>query len=293
MKAFETFHPIVLFSFFVAAISLSMFFMHPIYLAITIFSAISLNIALRRQLFFKDWKLYVPLFFLMAIINPLISHNGQLVLLYINGNALTVEAIMYGIAIATMIVAVMLWFSCYNVVMTSDKFIYLFGKVSPALSLTLSISLRLVPRFRHQLTQIVQAQKVIGMDYTTGSLWHRIKCTMRILSILITWALDNAIDTADSMKARGYGIKKRTAFSLFFFERRDGFVLAIIILLFVSNFAASFIGTTTFYFYPTFGAVKWDIGSILFYSSYFALLSIPLAIEIKGALKWRSLKSTM
>ncbi|KYG90539.1 energy-coupling factor transporter transmembrane component T [Metasolibacillus sp. FSL H7-0170] len=293
MKAFETFHPIVLFSFFVAAIGLSMFFMHPIYLAITIFSAISLNIALRRQLFFKDWKLYVPLFFLMAIINPLISHNGQLVLLYINGNALTVEAIMYGIAIATMIVAVMLWFSCYNAVITSDKFIYLFGKVAPALSLTLSISLRLVPRFRHQLAQIVQAQKVIGMDYTAGSFWHRIKCTVRIISILITWALDNAIDTADSMKARGYGIKKRTAFSLFIFERRDGFVLALILLLFLSNLAASFIGTTSFYFYPTFGAIKWDSGSILFYSSYFLLLSIPLAIEIWGALKWRSLKSTI
>lgn len=293
MKAFETFHPIVLFSFFVATIGLSMIFMHPVYLTITIFSAISLNIALRRQLFFKDWKLYVPLFFLMAIINPMISHNGQLVLLYVNGNAITVEAILYGIAIATMIVAIMLWFSCYNVMMTSDKFIYLFGKVSPALSLTLSISLRLVPRFKHQLTQIVQAQKVIGMDFTTGSLWHRIKCTVRILSILITWALDNAIDTADSMKARGYGVKKRTAFSIFIFERCDGFVLAMIILLFFSNLVASFIGTTTYYFYPTFGAVKWDMTSILFYISYVILLSIPLVFEIWGALKWRSLKSTM
>lgn len=293
MRAFETFHPIVLFSFFVVAIGLSMFFMHPVYLVITIFSAISLNIALRRQLFFKDWKLYIPLFFLMAIINPLISHNGQLKLFYLNGNAITVEAIMYGLAIATMLVAVMLWFSSYNTVMTSDKFIYLFGKVSPALSLTLSISLRLVPRFRHQLAQIVQAQKVIGMDYTAGSLWHRIKCIVRILSILITWALDNAIDTADSMKARGYGIKKRTAFSLFVFERRDGIVLAIILVLFLTNLAAGFIGATTFYFYPTFSALKWDIGSILFYSSYLLLLSIPLIIEIREAFKWRSLKSTM
>lgn len=267
--------------------------MHPVYLVITIFSAISLNIALRRQLFFKDWKLYVPLFFLMAMINPLISHNGQLKLFYLNGNAVTVEAIMYGLAIATMLVAVMLWFSSYNTVMTSDKFIYLFGKVSPALSLTLSISLRLVPRFRHQLAQIVQAQKVIGMDYTAGSLWHRIKCIVRILSILITWALDNAIDTADSMKARGYGIKKRSAFSLFVFERRDGVVLAIILVLFLTNLAAGFLGTTSFYFYPTFSALKWDIGSILFYSSYLLLLSIPLIIEIREAFKWRSLKSTM
>ena len=293
MKAFETCHPVVLFFFFVTVIGMSMFFMHPVYLIMTIFSAISLNLALRRQHFLKDWKLYVPLFFLMAIINPIISHNGQLVFLYVNGNAITLEAILYGVAMATMIVAVMLWFSCYNEVMTSDKFIYLFGKVSPALSLTLSIALRLVPRFKHQLAQIARAQKTIGMDYTAGSLWHRIKCTIRILSILITWALDNAIDTADSMKARGYGVKSRTAFSLFIFERRDGVILTVIGLLFIANLGASFNGTTTFYFYPTFSNIQWDVASIVFYSSYFALLSIPLTIEIKEALKWRSLKSTM
>lgn len=293
MKAFETCHPIVLFSFFVATIGMSMFFMHPVYLIITIFSAISLNLVLRREHFLKDWKLYVPLFFLMTIINPIISHNGQLVLLYVNGNAITVEAILYGVAIATMIVAVMLWFSCYNEVMTSDKFIYLFGKVSPALSLTLSISLRLVPRFKHQLAEISRAQKTIGMDYTSGSLWHRIKCTVRIISILITWALDNAIETADSMKARGYGVKRRTAFSLFIFERRDGVILTAIGLLFCINLIASFNGTTTFYFYPTFSVLQWDVISIVFYSSYFALLSIPLIIEIKEALKWRSLKLKM
>ena len=67
----------------------------------------------------------MPLFFLMAIVNPLISHNGQLVVLYVNGNAITIEAILYGVAMSTMIVAIILWFSCYNEVMTSDKFIYL------------------------------------------------------------------------------------------------------------------------------------------------------------------------
>ena len=31
------------------------------------------------------------------------------------------------------------------------------------------------------------------------------------LSIVVTWSMENAIETADSMKARGYGTKKRTA----------------------------------------------------------------------------------
>ena len=293
MKSFETFHPLVIFAFFAAAIGQSMFFVHPVYLVITIFLAMSLNIALRRGQFFKDWKLYVPLFFLMAIINPLISHNGKLVLFYVNYNAITVEAIVYGLSIATMIVAIILWFSCYNETMTTDKFIYLFGKISPVLSLTLSISLGLVPRFQQQLLKISNAQKVIGMDYRSGAFLHRIKCTLRIISILITWALDNAIDTADSMKARGYGIGKRTSFSLFVFERRDGIVLFFIIFLFVVNVWASIRGITTFYFYPTFSTIQLDLISFLFYSSYFLLLAIPIIIEIKGGIEWKLLKLKM
>lgn len=293
MNTFEAYHPVILFTFFVAVIGMAMFFMHPVFLAITIFSAISFNIALRRERFLKDWKLYIPLFFLMAIINPIISHNGEQVLFYVNGNAITLEAILYGVAMAVMIIAVMLWFSCYNEVMTSDKFLYLFGRISPALSLTLSIALRLVPRFKHQLTQIARAQKTIGMDYTSGHIWHRIKCTVRILSILITWALDNAIDTADSMKARGYGVKKRSAFSLFIFERRDGWMLGVIVTLAVISLVGSFRGATTFYFYPALSNVQWSVGSVLIYNTYFALLSVPLAVELKEGLKWRFLQSTM
>lgn len=293
MKAFDTFHPVVLFSYFAAAISLTMFFVHPVYLCITLFLAVALNFSFKRGSFLKEWRLYVPLFLLMAIINPLISHNGELVLFYLNGNAVTVEAIVYGVAIAMMLVAVMLWFSCYNEVMTSDKFLYLFSKISPALALTISISMRLVPRFTHQLTQIANAQKTIGMDYRTGSLAHRIKCIARILSVLITWALDNAIDTADSMKARGYGIGQRSTFSIFVMEGRDVRMFLVIGLLVAVNISAVVYGTTTFYFYPTFSSIQVDVLSISFYCSYFVLLAMPLAVEVRESLKWRSLKSSM
>ncbi|MER1998298.1 MAG: energy-coupling factor transporter transmembrane component T [Lysinibacillus sp.] len=293
MTSFETYHPLVLFTFFLAAIGIGMFIMHPVFLIITIGAAMSVNFAFRRGRFIRDWKLYVPLFFLMAIINPLISHNGQLVLFYLNGNAVTVEAICYGVAMATMLTTVMLWFSSYNEVMTSDKFLYLFGKLSPVLALTLSITMRLVPRFQQQLRRIARAQKTMGMDYTTGSLVHRIKCTMRIISILITWALENAIETADSMKARGYSIGKRTSFSLFIFEHRDRVLLCLIGLLVALLLTASVFGYATFYYYPTFTAIDWSWKSMIVYVLYAGLLMIPIVIELRGALKWRYLKSTM
>ena len=293
INSFETYHPIVLFTFFVAAIGMGMFLMHPVFLAITIFSAMSLNFALRRGRFLKDWKLYVPLFLIMAIINPLISHNGKIVLFYMNGNAITVEAICYGLAMATMLTAVMLWFSSYNEVITSDKFLYLFGKISPVLALTLSITMRLVPHFTEQLSRIAKAQKTMGMDYTTGSIVKRSKSVMRIISILITWALENAIETADSMKARGYGVGKRSTFSLFVFERRDGWVLAIICVLLSVTLVGSVLGYATFYYYPTFSVISGEWQSFVMYGMYFMLLMLPLVIELKEALKWQSLKSKM
>ncbi len=291
MRIFETYHPIVLLVFFVAVVSMTMFFMHPVYLLCTLIAAICFQLVLKKERLWKEMKFYVPLFLVMAIVNPLISHNGKRVLFYMNGNAITVEAIFYGIAMAMMIVAVMLWFSSYNDVMTSDKFLYLFGRISPALSLTLSITMRLVPRFTQQLKQIVNAQKSLGMDYSTGSLRHRLSCIVRILSVLITWALDNAIDTADSMKARGYGMKKRSTFSIFSFERKDTRLLVVLVVLIVVNGIAVVSGATVFYFYPTFSRVSFEWDQLLFYSSYLLLVMMPIIIEVLEALKWHKYKS--
>ena len=83
----------------------------------------------------------LPLLLLFAVLNPVFNHEGATILIYINDNPITLESIVYGFAAATMFISVIIWFSCYNAVMTSDKFIYLFGRVIPALSLVLSICL--------------------------------------------------------------------------------------------------------------------------------------------------------
>ena len=272
---------------------MAMFFMHPVFLICTLVASLTFRMLWQKGQFRKKNWFYLPLFFVMAIVNPLISHNGEFVLFYMNGNAVTVEAIAYGIAMAAMIVAVMLWFGSYHDAMTSDKFLYLFGKVSPALALTISITMRLIPRFKYQLQVIAQAQKTIGMDYTVGSLWHRVKSIMRILSILVTWALENSIDTADSMKARGYGLENRSTFSLFIVEKRDFWMGSWITLLLLGCLYGVFRGHMTFYFYPTFSTISWSIESIGFYSIYVLLLAIPIVTEVKEVLKWRYLQSKM
>lgn len=82
----------------------------------------------------------LPSCLLMAIINPLFSHAGATMLFYMkDGNPVTLESILYGIGAGVMLAGVVSWFSVFNVVMTSDKFMYLFGKAIPAASLLLSM----------------------------------------------------------------------------------------------------------------------------------------------------------
>lgn len=70
------------------------------------------------------------------------------------------------------------------------------------------------------------------------------------MSIVVTWALENALDTADSMKSRGYGLPKRTAFSLFRFTLRDGICLGVLAALGGIVLAGSLTGGLKWWYYP-------------------------------------------
>ena len=101
-----------------------------------------------------------------ALVNPAFNHEGATILTYLpSGNPLTLESMLYGAAAAVMLASVVLWFSSYNEVMTSDKFVYLFGRVIPALSLVLSMSLRFIPKFKVQMQTVSEAQACIGQRY--------------------------------------------------------------------------------------------------------------------------------
>src|SRR5699024_973800 len=192
VSAFESYHPIVLFVFFASCIFFTMFLMHPLYLVISLFSSILLLsnlIGLRDTM--KTLLYTLPIFLLIAISNPIFSHKGVTPLFYVNYNPITLESIFYGLAMATMIVSVMFWFRCYNLVMTSDKFICLFGNFIPTLALIISIALRLIPKLKNQIKEISNSQKTLGMYIDNGNIFERIKSGFRILSILITWALEN------------------------------------------------------------------------------------------------------
>lgn len=206
-----------------------MFCLHPAILLLSFSSGLLYASRLKgvRQVLGMNLKFLLPGMLVVMLVNPAFNHYGVTPLLYLeNGNAVTMEAILYGISLAFVLAATITWFSTYNLVMTSDKFIYLFGKLIPASSLVLSMVFRFVPKFSDQLQIVRNGQKSIGRDVSNGNLRQKIKYSLTTFSIMITWSLENAIDTADSMKARGYGLKGRSAFAIYRLDRRDYLLLS-------------------------------------------------------------------
>ncbi|MGO1372068.1 MAG: energy-coupling factor transporter transmembrane component T [Senegalia sp. (in: firmicutes)] len=209
-------------------------------------------------------------------------------LFYVNYNPITLESIIYGLSMASMIVTVIFWFGCYNEVMTSDKFITVFGKISPNIALVISMTLNTIPRMKKQINLISSSQKTLGMYITSGSIIKRIRSSIRILSILITWSLENAIDTADSMKSRGYSLIGRSSYSIFKFRKNDLLLLLVILSLVFLTLYGEFFNYVSFSYYPYLSTINSSFFAGLLYFSYFLLMTLPIAIEFKEEVKWRS-----
>ena len=293
--SFSTYHPIVNFSYFTLVILFTMVFMHPLALSVSFSCAFVYCLYLNGTKWLKNSLIYMlPMLIFAALINPAFNHEGATILAYFpNGNPLTLESCIYGIGAAFMFMSAICWFSGFNKIMTSDKFIYLFGRIIPALSLILSMVLRFVPKFKTQLEAVSSAQKSIGRDMSNGSILQRIKHSLGILSIMVTWMLENSIETADSMKSRGYGLNGRTAFSIFTFDTRDKSALTIILASGVYVIIGGLRGALYYRYYPTLKSSSLTLYNTSVFAIYALLCLVPLAINLWEDRKWKYLQSNI
>lgn len=287
MRYFEHLHPICILIYFVAVIGLSLACLHPVMLVISCGGALTFLVLLKgRRNAAGQLRFALILFLAIAIGNPLVSHRGVTYLGMVFNQWITLEAVCYGITAGLSLASLILWFACYSAVMTSDKFLYLFGQIAPATSLLITMTFQLIPKLKGQLTQIQQAQ---GMISPQGS---RLKTlfanALHHTSALIGWSVENAVEQADSMKARGYGLKRRTTFHLFHFDSRDARFLGVLLALDGSCMVARVLGHGTMEFYPRMSDAVTGAGGIALYGLFALLVCMPAALEGKEILRWRS-----
>ena len=291
MNEFKRFHPLVSLTYFIFAIGYSSVFLNPICLFLSLFGSIGFMLAMNNKSKRNLW-FFFAIFIVTALFNPIFNHRGLTIITFLpGGNPLTLESVLYGFASGVMLVSVIAYFACFNEVMTSDKYVYLFGRIAPAVSLILSMTLRFVPRFLKELKAVATAQKGIGKGIGNGRMKERIKNALSVLSVTVTWALENAIETSDSMKARGYGLPGRSAFSVFKFTKKDGLVLSAILLSGLYALAGGIYGALKFEFFPTFKLSEINSYSISVYIAYGITMFIPLIIEFTEVRRWNALKS--
>ena len=288
-------HPAVSFGYFAVVIACSMFFMHPLCLSASLLGALLYVARLKGRRGLRRHVVWMlPAALLAAVLNPAFVHQGVTILTYLpSGNPLTLESLLYGLAAGCMLSAVVLWFVCVTEVITSDKVVYLFGRVIPALSLVLSMALRFIPKFKAQMQVVSEAQACIGRDTKNGSVFQRVGNAVKIFSIMVTWSLENAIETADSMRARGYGLPGRTAFSIYRFDDRDKAALAWLIFCGAYLLSGWMAGGTYFRYYPTVKTAAWTPMTVSFMLVYLALVLTPVILDRKEDRQWKSLQSTI
>ena len=293
LSGFSGYHPAVNFLFFGTVFGFSMFSMHPVCLLFSFLAAAGYYISLRGAKALRFLlRGVLPLWLFTIIINPVFSHEGQTVLCYLpTGNPLTLESILYGIAAGFLLASFLLWFACFSEVVTSDKLIYLFGRIIPSLSLLLSMTLRFVPRFSTQLEHVREVQSMLGRDTSRGGLLKRIRNAVACFSIVVTWSLESAIETADSMKSRGYGTGRRTAYALYRWTDRDTAAAVFLLLCALFLLAGSLSGNLSWRYFPSVRGALTDPPTLALQAVWLLLCLMPIIIDRKEERAWKRLSS--
>lgn len=295
---FDTYHPLVAATYLIAVLAFTMGAFHPLFVIPSLVGALLYSTLLRglgetgRSL---AWQL--PLVLAIALVNPLFSQSGSTVLFtWGEMHAYYLESLCYGACMGMMLVAVMVWFSNLSHILTIDKLMQLTGSVAPTLGLMITMVLRLVPRFVRRGTAIgtVQAACTAAGLGTEGRAPSRnpvrrkaaqLQESMRGVSVLMGWGMEDSLDTAEAMRARGWGATaKRTTYRRSGFRLEDAVVLGLLAALVAVSAWCAMTACGCFSFYPK---MTWVNPLWWGYFPYVALLMVPAFLWLRECVAWR------
>lgn len=285
--AFSKLHPAVNLLFFIGAICFGVLLQHPVYLLAGIFASGAYYLTLNGRKAIKNILLMIPLFIFVTLFNPIVNTRGVTVLFTYSDRPYTLEALVYGVAVAATFVMMLLWFGCYGKVLTGDKFTCLFSNLAPSLSLLLVMVFRMIPNLLQKAKQIIGVRSSIGKGTAEKSSFKdKINAGMTVIGILTSWALEGSITTSDSMRSRGYGTSKRTSFAVYRLTGVDWitvffmFALISVVIVFAMN------GGMNAEFLPEINITPIKGLNIIGFIAYLGYLMIPTILNVKEVIQW-------
>lgn len=273
MMRITSYHPVICVGYICGALAGTILFRHPVYLLISLLAVWSMSLMLQgRKALLRNMVCHL-LGILWGIWYQAVHHFGVTVLGYNRiGNAYTKEALLYGILMGQVLAAVLMWLAVMHEVITTDMIVYLFGRISPALGLFCSRFLRMTPRTGKQAEKMRTARSGIGSssDPVNGG-----RSRFKEWAMLFTWTAENLADSTESMKSRGYGAERRTAYSIYRFDHRDRALVLMMAFLMVVLGIGYRLDQMTALFDPRIVLSPFTGGSVLFYLAYVLLLFWP------------------
>lgn len=306
---FDRYHPAVALVYCGVLLAFSMAVMHPVYLLATFAGLAAYNAVLRGAKSALSGMLWqAPLVLILAIANPLFVSAGSTEVFRIGLHAVYLEALRYGLCQGLMLVNVLLAFSIAARVVSSDKVLCVLGNAAPMLALMISMTMRLVPQFVRRGKAIADTQKAC-----TAAASARSACTvsapsrsagacpdtnyarsakprraalansLRLSTVLMSWGMEDSLETADAMRARGWGAAtKRTTYQRYRFRKTDAFACAFVAVLTVAAAASAVAACGEFKFYPRIdGLAPW-----FSYIPYVLLVALPTILEVRERRTW-------
>ncbi len=276
MDSFSSFHPVVNFIYFICLFGLSLRFRNPYVIGIVLVTMLFYyGILAGVKGIVSVGKAGVFLALFSFIINPLFNHRGICILFYLGNTPITKESVIYSIVTAGYLVSMLFLFACFQKVMSADKITVLFAKISPKFALTFSMALSLIPKLSKDYKEIRRAQKGIGKSRKGSA-----------VSSLIGIGLEDSIDRADSMAARGYLLKGKRTHVIPKMNWQDIRLLCVEILMFVFLLFIAGNISLTYEYFPTLYVPIFQPGHVLYYSLLLLFGGIPIYLQGKEIWKW-------
>jgi energy-coupling factor transport system permease protein len=274
--AFETCHPVVPAVYFAGIIGIGIFTLQPVFAAISVVGALCFAVCCtgwRRALRQLRWQL--PMIALVCLANPLFSSSGLTVLITLGPVTVRLEALAYGLCMGASLVSMLQWVANAAHVLTEDRLLELSGTRLPVVTTMVSMAIQLVPQLRRRFGVVESARGACTSAQAPRKGGH-----VHASTVLMAWAMEDSLERADSMRARGWELGgHRTGYRLEPLRGSDVAAAAAVGLLAFAAALAAYVAQAEWSFYPTMPALRPWWGYVPF--ALLALLPTALTLVLR------------
>lgn len=281
--AFDTLHFAVPGIFVLVTLVLTMSAVQPVLIICSLVGGLAYSMVARGSratLLSLRWQ--IPFVLLVSLVNPLFSAEGSTEIMRIGVRAIYAESLIYGLCMGGLFVASVLWFEAAARLIPADSIMALLGRVTPTVALMISQCMRLIPRLVRQGEIIADVQDAFVVPGAAPM--RAINKKLRLFTVLMGWSLENSLETADAMRARGWGASHcRTRYERYHFGAHDALCLCIVILSGVVVAVLAWAAMSSFSFYPqiTGTFVWWG------YAPYAVWMLMPAVLHVRETVMFR------